>query len=105
MKKSSVRYIIVFSAIVIAFALGIWVGNYSNAEQTYSLNFDKVVSYDSVCIGSGDTIWSIAEDRMEVSDEASLQTYVEKIKYVNDMASDEIHAGKYIIVPNFEVYR
>ncbi|NLC17741.1 MAG: LysM peptidoglycan-binding domain-containing protein [Clostridiales bacterium] len=54
----------------------------------------------SVEVKQGDTLWSIAS--AYISDEYdSIHEYIKEIKTSNGLASDEIHAGNYIIVPYY----
>jgi len=54
----------------------------------------------SVEIKPGDTLWSIASAYMS-EEYGSIHDYIKEIKASNGMASDEIHAGNYIIVPYY----
>ena len=102
-KVFSIKLLVLLIIILCAFTFGLSIGRTSDAEQSASINFDKVVSYDSVCVSKGDTIWSIAEAHMQIDDKVSLANYVEKIKYVNDMASDEIQSGRHLIIPTYSI--
>lgn len=60
----------------------------------------RVKTISSVCIESGDTLWSIAQ-KYYTDDCKSIQQYIEEIKQSNGLRSDKIHAGAYIIVPHY----
>lgn len=54
----------------------------------------------SVEVKKGDTLWSIASAYL--SDEYdSIHEYVDEIMISNGMASEQIHAGNFIIVPYY----
>lgn len=54
----------------------------------------------SVEVKKGDSLWSIAAGYM--SDEYdNIHDYIEEIMKSNGMASEEIHAGNFIIVPYY----
>ena len=52
--------------------------------------------YTSVQIQSGDTLWNIA--KRYCPEEAEINTYVNEIKEINHLQSDEIHSGKYLTI-------
>lgn len=61
-------------------------------------NRQKLIT--SVEVKQGDTLWSIAS--AYISEEYdSIHEYIKEIKASNGLASDEIHAGNYIIVPYY----
>lgn len=65
--------------------------------QKYS---ERIKQVRSIEVKKGDTLWSIASDY--ITDEYDdLFDYIEEIKSSNGMSSDEIHYGKYIIVPYY----
>ena len=57
-------------------------------------------SYTSIEIRPGDSLWSIASEYM-TDDYDSIQEYVRDIKSLNGLGSDEIHAGKFLLVPYY----
>lgn len=67
-------------------------------------NIDEPVSYKyfkSIQIDKGDTLWSIAKENMDTEHYKNTSEYVEEIKTMNSLASDQIVAGRYIIVPYY----
>lgn len=61
-------------------------------------NRSKLIT--SVEVKQGDTLWSIASTF--ISDEYdSIHEYIDEIMNSNGMASEEIHAGNFIIVPYY----
>jgi len=76
---------------------------FMNPSKAVANNNKQIhISYDSVLIEPGDTIWSIAEDHLN-SEWGTVSDYVYKIMKVNDMKSDIIYAGNYIIVPIYTI--
>ncbi len=65
---------------------------------------DDVVAYESVLICRGDTLWSIAKDRLKDPTNAEIQEYVEEIVSVNHISSSQIHAGNYILIPKYDTF-
>ena len=48
-------------------------------------------------IESGDTLWNIAE-RYYDSDIVSIPEYIEELRQINDLSTDMIRSGNYIVV-------
>ncbi len=59
----------------------------------------KVIT--SLYIEDGDTLWDIAS-RYYTEDCSSLRSYIKEIKECNNLTSDRIHAGEYLIVPYYQ---
>lgn len=57
--------------------------------------------YKSIEIERGDTLWSIANDHFDPDHYKDLNDYVTEVKKLNLLASDEIVAGNYVIVPYY----
>lgn len=53
--------------------------------------------YKSIIIEAGDTLWDIAETYMP-EDYNSTADYVCALKEMNNLASDEIHAGQHLMI-------
>ncbi len=53
--------------------------------------------YKSIRIQPGDTLWSIAEDTITSSYDSTAE-YVEVLKDMNGLTSDEIHSGSNLII-------
>lgn len=53
--------------------------------------------YKSIEIQSGDTLWEIAEETM-TSEYDSVSEYVDALKEMNGLASDEIQSGQYLMI-------
>jgi cell division protein YceG involved in septum cleavage len=86
--------------VAILFVLVLFSVFFITKTVTAQRNTDRTKLVASIEIQKGDTLWSIASDYM--SDEyEDMNEYIEEIKESNGLASDEIHAGNYIIVPYF----
>lgn len=60
-------------------------------------NTSVSVYYKSIEIQPGDTLWNIAEDTM-TSEYDSTAEYVEVLKDMNNLSSDQIHAGSHLMI-------
>lgn len=64
-----------------------------------SIHYNK--SFVSIEIHTGDTLTSIAEDYAIPA--AGYSDYIEEVKRINNLKSDTIHAGCYLMVPVYQV--
>lgn len=65
---------------------------------------DDVIAYESVLICRGDTLWSIAKERLEEPTNAEIQNYIDEIVSINNMSSSQIHTGNYILIPRYDTF-
>lgn len=100
-KKSSVLYRGGFSvaagvlliAVCCFFFNTFFVSAHGNqAEEPVSFTY-----YKSIVIQPGDTLWDIAEENM-TSDCQSVEQYIDTLKTLNSLESDEIHAGENLMI-------
>ncbi|MBO7364855.1 MAG: hypothetical protein J6U26_05960 [Lachnospiraceae bacterium] len=54
-------------------------------------------TYESVCIGSGDTLWGYAETYAGATG-MSVREYVSEVKKINGLKSDWLISGTYLIL-------
>ena len=59
-------------------------------------------SYENVLIKSGDTLSSLADTYAEKYSNLSKAEYEEAIISLNSLSSENIHAGGYLLLPNFK---
>lgn len=57
--------------------------------------------YKSIEIKSGDTLWGIAEEYM-TGEYASVQEYINEIKQINHLTSDNIHDSKHLMIAYYD---
>ena len=70
-------------------------GNMRLSAHDNNINDNTV--YTSITIKSGDTLWSIAEEYLP-DDMTSVPEYINKIKKLNGLKSDNIQSGMNLIV-------
>ena len=87
--------------VILVLALGILLGNSIN---TLASSDKDVASYNkyyvSICIESGDTLWTIADEYVEGFN-ISKTDYIDEICQINGISEDNIHAGDCIVVPYY----
>ena len=54
--------------------------------------------YTSIQVKQGESLWSIAGNYMS-SDYSDRDAYMEEVKKLNHLNSDDIHAGEYLLIP------
>lgn len=58
-------------------------------------------SFTTIEIQAGDTLSSIADTYMKPGQD--LNSYVEEVMYMNNLKSDKIHTGCYLVVPIYTI--
>lgn len=69
----------------------------SMATKVTAANNSRL-SYQSVSVSKGDTLWSVAKDHY-TQEWGSLSDYLKEIKRCNALTSEEITAGSSLLVP------
>ena len=60
----------------------------------------RTYTITSVEIEEGDSLWSIASEYY--TDEfSSLQRYISEIKRMNNLSSDKLYAGNFLLIPHY----
>jgi len=67
--------------------------------NTLTVNAEKATGYKTICVKSGDTIWSIA---MTHTDNDDIRKVVYEIQKANSIEEGVIKVGQRIKVPNYE---
>ena len=58
---------------------------------------NEATFYESIQIHNGDTLWSLAKEYN--TSELSIDDYVKDIKELNNLSSDYINDGNYLVIP------
>ena len=58
---------------------------------------EQVQVYESVVIQEGDTLWDLA--LQYAPEEQDIRSYIQEVRELNHMTSDQIYAGQSIILP------
>lgn len=85
-------------SVITVLLTGIIMLQISHTEAADSKNLK--IYYKSVYIQTGDSLWSIAEDNM-TPEYDNIRDYIREIKRLNQISSDKIHAGAYLVVPYY----
>jgi LysM repeat protein len=97
--QSNKRRIWILGAAILILSVIFSVGFISKTVKAQK-SIERIKLVTSVEVEKGDTLWSIASEY--ISDEyADMNEYIEEIRDSNNLASDEIHTGNFIIVPYY----
>ncbi len=75
----------------------------SSEAQSMGDRTKDVVTYESVLICKGDTLWTIAEANLDQPTAAEIREHVKEIAELNDISPSHIHAGNYLLIPRYKV--
>lgn len=94
------RSILLFAAALIVFFLTAFLisdrieaSSVTHSEETYKY-------YTSIQVKQGESLWSIAGNYM-TSDYSDRDAYMEEVRSLNHLSSDDIHAGEYLLIPYY----
>ena len=73
---------------------------FSSAKTPGNNTYDQK-NYKSIVIEHGDSLWSIADEYCTV-DSVDKQTYIDELMQVNNLKSENIQSGQYLIVISYE---
>ena len=68
----------------------------ATAKHTQAAQRGTQTTYESIRIAGGDSLWSIAQQYHGIEETAD---FVEELKVLNNLSSDRIQAGSYLLVP------
>ena len=92
------RLLVILSALVIILLSLLIAQGIRHAARAEELN---VKTYQSVTIGAGDCLWTIAQQYK--AEGMDVRRYVSEIKRLNQMSSDTIVSGQSLILPIYSV--
>lgn len=67
-----------------------------STRHTQAAQRSTQTTYESIRINGGDSLWSIAQEYHGTKDTAE---FVEELRVLNDLSSDQIQSGSYLLVP------
>lgn len=95
------HYIVVRSFILLATLISILLASFFissslKPNKAQAAQRATQTSYESIRIQEGDSLWNIAE---EYCGTESVTSYVSELKELNNISSDTIHSGSYLLIP------
>ena len=71
--------------------------------KTTSAQIEGKKSVKTVLVCEGDSLWNIAQDNYTELD-GSLQEYMAEIRATNQMTSDAVRVGSYLVIPYYIIH-
>lgn len=94
------NFIIAVMTVCLIITLSLSMGSLrSSAKEDSSQTYFKC--YKSITIERGDTLWSIAGEYMDNVHYDSVKDYIEEVKQINVLYSNDITYGAHLIVPYY----
>ena len=98
------KRVLLFMTATILFVLigGVVIGNtFSSAQVNAEESYEEYKYYKSIVVESGDTLWSIATEYC-TNYSVDMQEYIDDIKEINRLNSNEIHQGQHLLVMYYD---
>lgn len=96
-------FVVIAFFIIAAILVGSSISGMANTKNNETGRYHKY--YTSIIIEEGDSLWNIATEYMRsefVSSEyKNMEVYMNEIRSLNQLKSDVIHAGEYIMIPYY----
>lgn len=90
------RMLLVVAALIVLLLCVFALSTFTTAGHTQAAQRDTQTTYESIRVAGGDSLWSISEKYRGVRETAD---FVAELKRLNNLTSDRIQTGAYIIVP------
>lgn len=92
------RMILLLTAVFMITIGSVVYGSMFSSAQEQSTDAHQYKYFKSIEIQSGDSLWSIAEEYCDDAYDGDIREYIAEIKELNSLTSDNIHAGKKLLV-------
>ncbi|MCD8222586.1 MAG: LysM peptidoglycan-binding domain-containing protein [Clostridiales bacterium] len=100
-RKNQLRNFLIVLLMVFAFCSGFFGHSLLiNAHAEEKTDQNRSLYYTSVQLKKGDSLWNIAQNYADGTDFSTLE-YMEELKRLNRLESENIHAGEYLTVMYF----
>ena len=90
------RMILLVGALIVILLCTFALSTVATAKHTQAAQRATQTNYESIRISGGDSLWSIAQEYRGLENTAD---FVEELKVLNNLSSDRIQTGSYILVP------
>ena len=92
--------VVLYSVVIILFAMVLFFVNTPSHSTSAKIEGKKNIKSVFVC--EGDSLWGIADEHYTELN-GSMREYMDEIKRTNQLTSDAIHSGTYLLVPYYEI--
>ena len=90
------RMILLVGTLIVILLCTFALSTIATAKHTQAAQRGTQTTYVSIRIAGGDSLWSIAQEYRGIEETAD---FVEELQILNNLSSDRIQAGSYILVP------
>lgn len=90
------RIILLNMALIVILFCTLAFSTITTAKHTQAAQRNTQTTYESVRITGGDSLWSIAQEYRGIEPTVD---FVEELMVINNLSSDHIQSGSYILVP------
>lgn len=97
MKKRTVKMSILGFLFLVVFAGFIFGSLIARAQSCMAQNNDNKY-FTNITVEEGDTLWNVAEEYMDEEHYDSIYEYMDELKKMNHLTSDELYAGQNLVV-------
>lgn len=94
------QYYIVVMTICLSIAVVVTFGSFISVAKNKTESEPIYKYYTSIQIQSGDTLWGVADNYI-TTEYNSINDYIDEVKQLNCLKSDDIHEGQYLTVPYY----
>lgn len=96
-KNRTMKMTILGAAFITIFAVFIFGCILSKTHKCIAGNNDNKY-FTNITIDKGDTLWNLAEEYMDEEHYSSIYEYMDELRDMNNLTSDELYAGQNLIV-------
>ena len=57
--------------------------------------------YTSITVGTGDTLWSIAQEHIDATHFETTDDYISEVRAINSLQDDQISYGEHLVIPYY----
>lgn len=97
------RFMAVVALVVLTIVIGIVAGQAIVKAENQASNYTYTKTFKSVCVETGDTLWSISSKYMDSAHYDSVYDHMDEVISMNHLTSKELKAGQVIMVPYYMI--
>lgn len=98
--NKNIKMSILGSMFVVIFA-GFILGSILVRTQSCMANSREDKFFTNITVQEGDTLWEVAQEHMDTNHYSSVYEYMEELRMMNHLTSDELYAGQNLIITYF----
>ncbi len=87
-----------FGILLTVMCIAFIIGSIITKAQTCAANTNENKYFTNITVNDGDSLWAVAEQYMDNTHYSSVYEYMDEIKNMNNLSSDDIYAGQNLVV-------